>query len=160
MNEKELDAIFWGVGVDTFNRFQTFLKLAPKLKGRSYWYALGLSYPGSDNLFAHAKSAKAAFLKDEPERKFLMDDEERNFLQELPEQVTIYRGMTEVEFRRKSFGVSWTLDRRVAEFFAFSYGRNHSTNHLKKTVCKITIHKNEVIAFLNGRKESEIHRPC
>ncbi len=85
-----------------------------------------------------------------------MDSRERNYLKKLPEQIKIYRGMTEQELEGKSFGVSWTLKKEVADFFAFDYWRNTATAHLKKTVHEITINKSDVIAFLNDRREYEI----
>ena len=51
MTEKEIDRILFGYGVNSFNRFQTFLSLVPQLKGPSYWYALQNTYQNSDNLF-------------------------------------------------------------------------------------------------------------
>ncbi len=154
--EKKIDEILYGIGVNTFNRFQTFLRMFHKLRGKDYWYALRTSYDSSDNLFHYAAIVKSAFLRNEPEREFLMDDDEREYLQMLPERITIYRGMTEDELQGGSFGVSWTLKRKVAEFFAYKYERNHATNHLKKTVHEITINKKEAIAFMNARQEFEI----
>ena len=152
----EIDDILFGIGVDSFNRFQIFLNIAPHLKGKKYWHALRNSYDASDNLFPYARLVRASYLRAEPGRQFLMDSGERNYLKRLPEQITIYRGMTELELEQKSFGVSWSLKKEVAEFFANTYQRNHATNHLKKTVHEITINKNEVVAFLNGREEFEI----
>lgn len=152
----ELDNIIYGIGVDSLNRFPIFLNFAPYLKGKKYWYALRNSYIDSDNLFHYVRLVRAAYLRAEPGRQFLMDSGERNYLKRLPEQITIYRGMTVLELEQKSFGVSWTLKKDMAEFFAYKYARNHATNHLKKTVHEITINKNEVVAFLNGREEFEI----
>ena len=156
MSNEEIEDVIWGKDVDSFNRFPTFLNLAPRLKGKSYWYALRNSYDTSDNLFHYGSMVKAAFLKAEPGRQFLMLKEERAYLKKLPDRITIYRGMTEKELNQKSFGVSWTLKKEMAEFFAYTYQRNVATNHLKKTVHEMTINKSEVIAFMNGRKEFEI----
>jgi len=156
MTENEIDDILFGIGVDSFNRFQTFIKLIPKLKGKSYWYALRNSYDMSDNLFEYSAIVKGCFLKDEPQRECLMQSNEMEYLKNLPEQITIYRGMTENELKQKSFGCSWTLEKDIAEFFANTYQRNFATKHLKKIVHEMNINKSEVIAFFNNRNEFEI----
>ena len=73
-----------------------------------------------------------------------------------PEKVGIYRGMTKIELKSGEFGISWTLDKEKAEFFAYTYVRNTSTNLLPKTVHKIIVDKKDIIAYFNGRKEQEI----
>jgi hypothetical protein len=156
MNENLINEILFGVGVGSFNRFQTFIKLMPELNGKSYWYALRNSYDMSDNLFEYSGIVKGCFLKSEPQREYLMLPDEMEYLKTLPEQITIYRGMTENELKQKSFGCSWTLKKEVAEFFANTYQRNFATSHLKKVVHEITIDKSEVIAFFNNRNEFEI----
>jgi hypothetical protein len=137
-------------------KFQVFLAIYRILKDKLYWYALRNSYDGSDNLFHYRHDIAIAFSSKEPNRQFLMQKKERDFLESLPEQITIYRGMTEDELRQKDFGVSWTLKKEVAEFFANTYQRNYATKHLKKVVHEITISKSEVIAFFNQRTEFEI----
>jgi hypothetical protein len=156
MNKEEIDNLIFGIGVNSYNRFQTFLGIIPKLTGENYWYALRNSYDCSDNLFEVSGLVKGCFLKDEPQRECLMLPDEVEYLNTLPEIITIYRGMTENEFNQKSFGISWTLKKEVAEFFANTYQRNLATNHLKKKVHEMTIDKSEVIAYFNERNEFEI----
>ncbi len=156
MNKEEINKRLFGIGVSSWNRFPTFLEIKPELKGKNYWYALRNSYQMSDNLFRFSKTIKDCFLENEPEREYLMDSEEIAYLKNLPEQITIYRGMTEDELKQESFGCSWTLNKDIAYFFAYTYERNHNTNHLNKVVHEITINKSEVIAFFNEREEFEI----
>ena len=137
-------------------KLQVFLAIKPLLTGKLYWYALRHSYDCSDNLFHYKVDLKFAFTYKEPEREYLMNLSERRFLENLPQRITIYRGMTENELKQKSFGYSWSLKKEVAEFFANTYQRNFATNRFKKVVHEITIDKNEVIAFFNDRKEFEI----
>lgn len=137
------------------SRFQAFLAIKPLLKGKLYWYALADAYTGSDNLFHYQGDIKIAFSSDHIGRNSLMTKKELIFLKNLPEKITIYRGMTEVEKRSKNYGVSWTLDRKVAEFY-LTYYRNTSTKHLKKTVHKLVINKKDAIAYFSERNESEI----
>lgn len=156
MTKKEIDGILFGIGVNSYNRFPTFLNLIPKLIGKYYWYALRNSYDMSDNLFDYRNDIKLAFLSKEPQREFSMTSKERKYLKELPEKITIYRGMTESELKQNEFGCSWSLKKEVAEFFACTYQRNFATRNFKKKVHELTINKSEVIAFFNERKEFEI----
>ena len=154
VGKEEIQDLLWGV--DSYNRFETFLHYRQKLKGKLYWYALRIAYENGDNLFEYANTIKACFKSTEPFRESLMREEELEYLMSLPEKITIYRGMTEIEFINKNFGCSWSLKKEVAEYFAYEYSRNHSTNHFKKVVHKIKINKKDVIAFLNDRQEYEI----
>jgi hypothetical protein len=138
------------------SKWQVFLSIKPLLKGKKYWYALSSAYGMSDNLFHYRTDVRLAFSNNEPQREYLMSNTERTYLNRLPEKITIYRAMTENELKGKSFGVSWTLKKEVAEFFAKEYQRNYSTKHLKKVVHQMTIGKSEVIAFFNSRQEFEI----
>lgn len=136
--------------------FQAFLAISRILKERLYWKALRIAYDCSDNLYHYRYDVKKSFKSDEPFRDYMMSKRERDYLHNLPEEITIYRGMTRKEFASKEFGISWSIKKEIAEFFAFTYGRNFSTKHLKKTVHQMTINKKDVIAFLNERKEFEI----
>lgn len=137
-------------------KFQVFLALKPILKGRLYWYALRNGYDMCDNLYFYKEDVKLAFSCKEPEREHLMSLRERRYLENLPEQITIYRGMTEEELEMESFGCSWTLKKEIAEFFATSYQRNYATMDLTKVVHEKIINKSEVIAFFDEREEFEI----
>ncbi|MEJ7821357.1 MAG: hypothetical protein WKF85_03490 [Chitinophagaceae bacterium] len=141
------------LGVTTF---QAFLSIRPVLKGRLYWNALRRAYEHSDDLYHYRYDIKEVFKRDEPDRDSMMNKKERDYLQKLPDKITIYRGMTKKEYQSKEFGISWSLKKEKAEYFAFKYGRNFSTYRLKKTVHQVTINKKDVIAFLNGREEYEI----
>ena len=137
-------------------RFQAFLAIKCLLNNKQYWIALRNAYEGSDNLYEYRHDVNIAFTAEEPMREFLMNKSERNYLDSLPERITIYRAITEKELEHGSFGVSWTLNKKVASFFAKKYTRNYSTNHLSKTIHQLQIYKSEIIAFFNGRKEFEI----
>ena len=171
MTKKEVDKILsfgqshsipiegYPIGV---TRFQAFLAIREVLKGKLYWYALREAYASSDNLYDYRFDVKLAFQSQENQKEFLMTKRERIFLQHLPDQITIYRGMTVNELIEKTVGFSWTLKKEIAEFFAYEYTRNFRTNNLEKTVHEMTINKSEVMGFFNGREEFEIvyfHKP-
>lgn len=102
----------------SFDRFQKFLEIKDQLNDKDYWKVLSDAYIGSDNLFRFSDDIKEAFIEEREFRTKLMRRKDLKHFNDLPEVVTIYRGMTVEEFQSGNFGVSWTLSRKVAEFFA------------------------------------------
>lgn len=141
---------------NSYERFPMFLTISKGLKGELYWYTLRQCYDISDNLYQFRKEIKESFSRDEPDRNKLMSKRELNYLNGLPEEITIYRGMTIKEFESGEFGVSWTLKRKVGEYFMNTYRRNFDTNHLPKMVHELTIKKDNIISYFGQRKEFEI----
>lgn len=79
---------------------------------------------------------------------FLMNDQERMDLEELPDPVTVYRGVRS----NRGSGVralSWTLEPQTAQWFANRYGRQGQVYEAK-------ISKQHIYALFHGRGESEI----
>lgn len=150
----EIDRIL--LEADSFSRINVLIEILPQLSGGDYWYALGFGYQICDNLGNYSSLLRELFLSDEPERSELMTSEEKDYLDNLPEEFTIYRGMTKIEQQSNNFGLSWTLKKDTAEFFANNYGRNFSTEHMEKTVHQLTVKKKDVIAFFDDRDEDEI----
>jgi hypothetical protein len=84
-----------------------------------------------------------------------MTEEEREFLKGLPEEVTIYRGFNyrstieEPSYDPKHDGISWTLSRKTAQWFADRFDGGGE-------VLEKTIKKSEIFAYLKDRQEEEI----
>ena len=154
--KKDVSGVLSGLGVNSMTRMKVFFEIAPELHGRLYWIGLGDSYTDSDNLFSIKDDVKMAFLSKESDRNSIMNSKERLFLKQLPSILTLYRGMTEDEQVGGDYGISWSLSKDIAKFFAHTYGRNYSTRHLKKVVHEVRVNKNDVIAYFNGRNEQEI----
>lgn len=154
---KKIDEVLFGLRGNSYNRFDIFLNIAPQLNGKYYWYALGGAYTGADITHSDKDDIRAAFSRNEPERNYLMSDKEQDFFKNLPQKLVLYRGMTIQEYQNGDFGVSWTLKRKTAESFAFTYRRFYDINQLPKMVHKIEIDKGEAIAYFNDeREENEI----
>lgn len=136
--------------------FQVFLSLKPILKGKLYWETLREAYTMSDNLYNYRYDLRAAFMSKEENRDSLMSKKEIKILNNLPDKVKIYRGVTTDEIENNDFGLSWSLNREVAEFFAFKYRRNYDTSSSLKTVIELEVDKNEIIAYFHDREEAEI----
>ena len=117
---------------------------------------LGENYSTCDNLYNDRWLVRIAFTYASLCKEKLMTTEELEILKNLPDKVKIYRGMTVEESTKEHQGVSWTLDKKVAEFFAYQYIRNPSTADKPKTVVEKVIDKSEIIAVFWGRGEQEI----
>ena len=77
-----------------------------------------------------------------------MDEEEYAVYQSLEDPVTVYRGVTSYNAKNIK-ALSWTLDRDTAEWFAHRFGE-------EGTVYEAQISKEHILAFFNGRNESEV----
>lgn len=154
MNYEEASSLL--IMCSSFDRFQTFLKIKDELNDIDYWRTLADAYTGSDNLYHLKEEVKEAFLEDRSEREYLMNKKELKVYNSLPENVIIYRGMTTDELESGDFGVSWTLSRERAEFFAFKYGRNYSTEIKPKVVHQLEVKKVEILSYFNERNEQEV----
>ena len=132
------------------------MKIKDELNDKDYWRILADAYTGSDNLYHLNEEVKEAFLEDRSEREYLMNKKELKVYNSLPENVIIYRGMTTKELESGDFGVSWTLSRERADYFAFTYGRNFSTDGIPKVVHQLEVKKVEILAYFNERNEQEV----
>lgn len=79
------------------------------------------------------------------DKKVLMDKEDYEVWQALPEEFTVYRGVSQ---NRAEYGLSWTRNLKTAEWFANRFGEGH--------VLSATINKKHALAYLNSRGEDEI----
>ncbi|MCX6244618.1 MAG: hypothetical protein NTU98_07920 [Bacteroidetes bacterium] len=148
LSKKEIDHLLFGFGVDTTNRLGVFLAIAMRLMGANYWYALGLAINCCETLYRWKKDLKKALQnKTHQGREHMMTKEERAVFAKLPDEITIYRGMTMNEFNSGDFGVAWSLDKKYAEFFAYEFFRYFSIAGIEKTVHQLTVKKEDVIAY-------------
>jgi hypothetical protein len=151
-----VEEIFLGFGANDANRFRLFWENRTGFSGPQYWYALRQSYASSDNLYRFRKEVKRAFAANLPGREYLMNARERRMLSKLPVEVKIYRAMSVNEAKSHYYGVSWTLSKKVAEFFRDKYPRNYDTSHLEKVIKEKTVRRDRIIAIFDHRKEKEV----
>ena len=76
-------------------------------------------------------------------KELLMTEEEFEFFNNLPEEITIYRGAESIK------GISWTLSKEKAEWFAKRF-------EINGTVFEKTVKKSDCFCYLNERQEEEI----
>ena len=121
LDKEELNNILFGAYTNTYNRFHFFLQVKSLLSGSEYWSNLSDVYTMSDNLYSLRKEVRECFASKEPNREALMSIEEKQYLENLPNKVTIYRGMTVKENISGKFGISWSLEENTAKYFIEDY---------------------------------------
>lgn len=82
-------------------------------------------------------------------KKVLMNDEERAFIDALPDTVTIYRGVTSYN-RKKKKAFSWSVDPEIAEWFAGRF--NTGTGE----VWERNIPKERILCYFGGKEQEVI----
>lgn len=80
------------------------------------------------------------------QKEKLMDGAEFSTYESLPEQIKIYRGE---QFGGNRKGLSWTMDRNIAEWFAKRFQKN---GYVKSGMA----YKDDILAYFNCRNEKEI----
>ena len=100
------------------------------------------------NMDANVTKSELVSMFEKADKTMIMTDEERKRLSEFGETVTVYRGVTPYNARNVK-ALSWTVDKKKAEWFAHRFGENG-------TVYTARIKKADVLAFFMGRNESEI----
>lgn len=83
------------------------------------------------------------------DKKTLMTEHEYQIYKNLSEILTVYRG---VGVDRNHNGISWTLDKNKAEWFAHRFDNKNKKGYLRT----LLINKSYVLAYFNRAKEDEI----
>ena len=144
-----------GPGVDSSNRLFEFAKMVRYIDDIDYWPCLREAYQDSDFLYRLHPLGNILFQCPYGDPKSMMDRKELNFFNSFPKKFMVYRGMSLEEKRYQEYGVSWTLDESVAEWFAGSKRRDKKPN-TTSVVKRKTVLKKDVLGCLNGREEKEI----
>lgn len=129
-----------------------FKKFQKTFTDSEYWENLGYVYVMQDFEKIDYSMLKKLFSSKRTKRAHLMSQEEQDFLKSLPDEIVIFRGGDVMELK-KGFGISWSLNKQVAEKFAKN--KRIQTGQ-EMTVHEKVISKKDVIAYLNSRCEEEI----
>ena len=131
--------------------YLTFLKYAqPYLSDKDFAVILASAWTGSENPHDDCNVSKKDFLQmfHKAKSELLMDEDEFKMFTELPDTITVFRGVT--DFNKKNYkGLAWSRELRVAEWFAGRFGCHG-------TVYRATIDKQHVLAYFAGRNEAEV----
>lgn len=127
-------------------RVEAFIKIADKLSDTDYWKLLSDVWIDTENQYAYINAWKKLLASKRSNRHYMMTEEEDNTLRSLPDEVTIYRGCQK---GLNENGLSWTLNKSKAQFFANRFGK-------KGIILERKIPKSDIVAVLTGRGEYEV----
>jgi hypothetical protein len=131
-------------------RLEAFIEYGTSFSGEQYWKSFGDLWTDVENIHPNQRTFLRILKSNKSGREFLMNEDERKALAELPEVLTIYRGYGGKTGHK---GLSWTLDRKKAEWFArrwVMFGKS------VPYVATAAVHKPNVFAHFTRREESEI----
>lgn len=129
----------------------SFLSLAePHLSQKDFSEILADAWIRSENPNMDKNFVKKSLVDmfKKADQSILMDGEEREVFDSFDDTVTIYRGVTSYNAKNIK-ALSWTTDYQTAEWFAHRFGE-------EGTVYEAQISKEHILAFFNGRNESEV----
>ena len=127
-------------------RLEVFKRIANNLTDTQYWSLLSSVWVDTENQWQYLDTWTELLSANRSSRHYLMDESEVQLLNSLPEFVKIYRGCVK---GLNEDGLSWTLDKAKAEFFANRFSK-------EGIILEREIPKADIIAVLTGRGESEV----
>jgi hypothetical protein len=130
------------------------LEHAHDLSGDDYWRAVADAWLDSDRQSLAPADWRGLWLADRPGREQVMTVEDRDALAALPERVTVYRG---VNCRNYVAGISWTLDRNLAHWFALRWVNAEYPKGF--TVISGTVLRHRILALLQDSEHEIIAQP-
>lgn len=124
------------------HRLDAFLQV--KVPPEAYWPTLAELWTDTENFWQNKRIWSQLFAARIPGRSTgLMMPGELQALAALPEVIPIYRG------GRSAAGLSWTVDKRKARWFATRWSQSHK-------LYSAAVEKKHVIAYFEARGEKEI----
>lgn len=115
-------------------------------------FGCGLKSAWDSGVYDEAQIATQLFMMAVPD--CIMDEKEMALYNSLPEKVQVYRGTSRFENDGVAAnGMSWTIDRGVAEYFAFR-GRSHKEEDGRVYVAEVF--RNDILAIIEERGEREV----
>ena len=119
---------------------------------QTYWEMVSSIWIDSENIWQNRAEWGRLWSSPRPGKyQFVMDDDERARFDQLPDIVEVYRGINNK--KHVKLGLSWTLSRAKAEWFAKRYaGLDESLN----LVLTGQIARKDIHAVILGRGEQEV----
>jgi hypothetical protein len=120
------------------------------IEHQRWWSLVGAVWVDSENIWQNLDEWDDILNTERPHRIFMMNDEELAKYHELPEMLTVYRGSIA---GLNENGLSWTLNKKAAKFFARRFVKAHERDGVIDTG---EVGKVAVVAYFDGRGEDEI----
>lgn len=131
-------------------RIDAFIEIEDVLPDETYWELLGQIWTDSENIYQNEEQWRDLLTSPRPGHEAMMSDDEKTALAEDPaDEFPIYRGFIR-EGREQ--GLSWSTNSITAKWFARRLAQDGDTPRLATG----TVSKADVIAFFDGRSETEI----
>jgi hypothetical protein len=132
-------------------RLEAFAGIHDEMDHQTYWHLLSATWQMSENIWQWRSVWQHFWNSGRPMKRAAMNEDEQRHFDGLPDLITIYRGQSQ----RNQRGMSWSLDRQRAEWFA---ARQLIFNgcHDVAWLLTATVRKRDAHAYLNGSTEHEI----
>jgi hypothetical protein len=105
-----------------------------------------------DGFYDYEDLLKLFWYKDYP--KLMMDTDELGFYSQLPQEITIWRGIrVEEELDEENIGFSFTLDKERAEWFAKRFSQDGRGTPM---LIEAKVDKDEILSVFLNRGEEEV----
>lgn len=127
-------------------RLNAFYEVHDKLEPKEYWELFSGMWTDSENIWQNKDTFKYLLGLHQDSRRYFMSEEDLEVYDNLPEQITIYRGYT---VGKNKNGFSYTLNKERAEWFAKRFNKNGK-------VWERVVNKKDIVAYTNARNEEEI----
>ena len=124
-------------------RVDAFMDIADRLTQQEHWSLFSDVWTDSENIHESMETWLELLYGFQDDPQLMMGEEDRQHYDALPDEFTIYRGGVD------DTGLSWTLDRELALWFANRFKKDHEVFERK-------IQKKEALAYLSDRSEQEI----
>lgn len=146
--KKDWDEVVWLY--ERAYRLQGFIEHCHLFDDRSYWRLLGEVWIDQEILRANWSAFLNLFQSPRKERHHLMEEEELVAFRSLPDELVVFRGVLD----RGAKSLSWTLDRKLAEWFATRFASVFPDKQPR--LATGVVNKADVLAYFIRRKESEV----
>lgn len=164
LNYNQAQQIIYDHNVNRKIRFELFITLYNATLNKNPLIAFKVfkeAYCMTDNIYSQIQKSDfkfdiKLFLKDIRNKgvnlQKQMNNEERTYYDKLPKSFTIYRGLSYKEYKSKDYGISWTLDKKIAERYIF-YDKNKSE---KGGLVSKNIFKKDILTIFNDGANMEV----
>lgn len=145
----ELDALL--LRESSYSRLPVLLEIGAYIDRDVYITLLGNWWSSCDNISEHTDEIWNDIFDYgvADARPLMMDETEQQAFEQLPDVVTVYRGC----YADNKWGMSWSLDKEVAERFPFL---NRYRSSGRPLLVKARIQKQDIVALKLDRNESEV----
>lgn len=131
-------------------RINAFEDVMDQMSDSEYWENLSSIWVDSESIGTEPERWLELLSSERKSRDSFMNKDEQKKFAELPETFTVYRGYSEGD--SEEFGMSWSTDYGVAEWFA----RRFSDKTSEIIIEEMDIAKTDAMAYLTRRGEDEI----